>query len=88
LQWSPEQITSQVAVSMHSIYRYIQQDKSKGGHLYLHLRFINQRKRKYGQPKTRGQLQHRISIHGLPQIIEERSRFGDLEIDTIVGKNH
>ncbi|MCG2607483.1 hypothetical protein LZZ98_02750 [Acinetobacter sp. SM34] len=33
LQWSPEQIASQVAVSMHSIYRYIQQDKIKGGDL-------------------------------------------------------
>ncbi len=88
LQWSPEQIASQVAVSMHSIYRYIQQDKSQGGHLYLHLRFRNQRKRKYGQLETRGQLQHRISIHDRPYIIEERSRFGDLEIDTIVGKNH
>ncbi|WP_067656902.1 IS30 family transposase [Acinetobacter sp. TGL-Y2] len=87
LQWSPEQIASHVAISMHSIYRYIQQDKLKGGSLYLHLRFRNQRKRKYGQPETRGMLSNRKSIHDRPHIIEKRSRFGDLEIDTIVGKN-
>jgi len=88
LQWSPEQIASQVAVSLHSIYRFIQQDKSKGGDLYLHLRFTNQRKRKYGSIETRGQLTNRKSIHDRPAEIEQRSRFGDLEIDTIVGKNH
>jgi IS30 family transposase len=88
LQWSPEQIASQVAVSLHSIYRFIQQDKSKGGDLYLHLRFRNQRKRKYGSIETRGQLTNRKSIHDRPAEIEQRSRFGDLEIDTLVGKNH
>ena len=88
LQWSPEQIASQIAVSMHSIYRYIEQDKIKGGRLYLHLRFRNQRKRKYGHPEMRGKLNNRRSIHDRPKIIDGRSRFGDLEIDTIVGKNH
>ena len=73
---------------MHSIYRYILQDKMKGGHLYQHLRFRNQCKRKYGHPETRGKLNNRRSIHERPQIIDQRSRFGDLEIDTIVGKNH
>ncbi len=88
LKWSPEQIASQVAVSLHSIYRFIQQDKSKGGVLFHNLRFRNQRKRKYGSIETRGQLTNRKSIHDRPAEIEQRSRFGDLEIDTIVGKNH
>lgn len=88
LQWSPEQIASQTAVSMHSIYRYIQQDKIKRGRLYLHLRFRNQLKRKYGHLEMRGKINNRKSINDRPKIIEERSRFGDLEIDTIVGKNH
>ena len=79
---------SHIAVSMHSIYRYILQDKIKRGHLYQHLCFRNQRKRKYGHPETRGKLNNRRSIHERPQIIDQRSRFGDLEIDTIVGKNH
>lgn len=59
-----------------------------GGVLYTHLRFLNQRKRKYGHPETRGQISNRKNIKERPQIVEERSRFGDLEIDTIVGKNH
>lgn len=77
LQWSPKQITSHVAVSLHSIYRFMRYDKSKGGTLFHHLRFRNQRKRKYGSPKTRGQLTNRKSICAL-----------DLEIDTIVGKSY
>lgn len=88
LQWSPEQIASHISVSLHSIYRFIQQDKSRGGVLFHNLRFRNQRKRKYGSIETRGQLTNRKSIHDRPAEIEQRSRFGDLEIDTIVGKNH
>lgn len=41
LQWSPEQISSQIDVSFTSIYRYIQKDKITGGFLYTHLRFMN-----------------------------------------------
>lgn len=88
LQWSPEQISSHIMVSLHSIYRYIYRDKRAGGSLYKHLRFRNQRKRKYGQPETRGQLTNRRNIKKRPPIVEERTRFGDLEIDTIVGKKH
>ena len=88
MQWSPEQITSHVLVSLHSIYRFIRQDKNNGGTLFHHLRFRNLRKRKYGSPETRGQLSNRKSIHDRPAEIEQRTRFGDLEIDTIVGKNH
>ena len=88
LQWSPEQIASRVSVSLHSIYRLIRQDKNNGGTLFHNLRFRNQRKRKYGSSETRGQLANRKSIHDRPIEIEQRNRFGDLEIDTIVGKNH
>ena len=88
LQWSPEQISSHITVSLHSIYRYIYRDKRAGGNLYKHLRFRNQRKRKYGQPETRGQLTNRRNIKERSPIVEDRTRFGDLEIDTIVGKNH
>lgn len=87
LRWSPEQIASLVSVSLHSIYRLIRQDKNKDGTLFHHLCFRNQRKRKYGSPETRGQLANRKSIHDRPIEIEQRHRFGDLEIDTIVGKN-
>ncbi|WP_442768702.1 IS30 family transposase [Acinetobacter bohemicus] len=56
--------------------------------MYKNLRFRNQRKRKYGHPETRGQLTNRRNIKERPLVVEERSIFGDLEIDTIVGKHH
>lgn len=87
-QWSPEQIASHISVSLHSIYRFIRQDKGTGGKLFLNLRFRNQRKRKYGSTETRGQLNNRKSIHDRPTEVEQRIRFGHLEIDTIVGKHH
>nr|WP_298891967.1 IS30 family transposase [uncultured Acinetobacter sp.] len=77
-QWSPEQIASHVSVSLHSIYRFIRQDKGTGGKLFLNLRFRNRTKREYGSPETRGK----------PTEVEQRIRFGHLEIDTIVGKDH
>lgn len=90
-QWSPEQIASRVSISLHSIYRFIRQDKGTGGKLFLNLRFRNQKKRKYGSPETRGgnpPINNRKSIHDRPTEVEQRIRFGDLEIDTMVGKHH
>lgn len=74
---------------MHSIYRFIKLDKNTRGRALFHnLRFRNKRKRKYGTPEIRGQLSHCKSIHDRPIEIEQQTRFGDLEIDTIVGKKH
>ncbi|AXF43971.1 MULTISPECIES: IS30 family transposase [Acinetobacter] len=70
------------------IYRFIQQDKSKGGVLFHNLHSRKQRKKKYGSIENRGQLTNRKSIHHRSAEIEQRTRFGDLGIDTIVGKNH
>lgn len=82
-RWLPH-----MSVSLHSIYRFIQQDKIRGGVLFHNLGVSNQRKRKYGSIETREQLTKRKSIHDRPVEIEQRSRFGNLEIDMIVGKNH
>ena len=41
------------------------------------------RKNKY---KDRGQIKSRLSIAERPAIVDKKSRFGDLEIDTIIGK--
>ena len=45
-------------------------------------------RKKYGSIENRGQLTNRKSIHHRSADIEQRTRFGDLGIDTIVGKNH
>ena len=92
--YSPEQIYQRAkieginCVSHESIYQYIWDDKHNGGQLYLHLRRRNKRYRKRGNLKdSRGIIKDRISIDERPKIVEEKARFGDFEIDTIIGKN-
>lgn len=93
--YSPEQIkghcekTGVACVSHERIYQYIWTDKKLGGELHKHLRRQGRRYRKRGSAKdTRGLITNRIDIEERPVIVEEKSRFGDLEVDTIIGKNH
>lgn len=92
---SPEQIVGlckkngEKMVSHERIYQFIWQDKRCGGTLYKHLRTRGKLYRKRGQAKDkRGQIVGRIGIENRPTIVEKRERFGDLEIDTIIGKDH
>jgi len=92
--WSPEQISGWLAkeyrmrVSHESIYQFILKNKRHGGNLYLHLRCKRQRRKRYGTTNTRGQLVNRVSIDERPAIVETRSRIGDWELDTIIGRGH
>jgi IS30 family transposase len=93
--FSPEQIEGRLRaegksyVSHERIYQHIWSDLKAGGSLYTHLRRNKKRYRKRGGAKdTRGQLKNRIGIERRPVIVDEKSRFGDLEIDTVMGKNH
>lgn len=96
LQWSPEQISgwckrqnSKENVSHETIYRYIWKDKKNGGCLYKELRHHGKKYNKRGSQKSgRGCIPGRIDIAERPSIVEEKSRLGDWEIDTIIGKNH
>ncbi len=89
--WSPEQVSKRFSiegmptVSPEWIYRYILLDKVKGGNLYTHLRCQKKRKKRYGSPDARGQLNNRVSIDERPEIVDARSRPGDWEIDTVIG---
>jgi transposase, IS30 family len=93
--YSPEQIVGicklkgEKCVSTERIYQHIWSDKRKKGTLYLHLRTQGKRYRKRGSSKDRrGIIKNRIDIDQRPPIVEQRERLGDLEIDTIIGKNH
>ncbi len=92
--WSPEQISGwlvsefQITVSHESIYQFILKDKRLGGNLYLHLRCKKKRRKRYGSTSHRGQLLNRVSIDQRPAIVDTRSRMGDWELDTIIGKGH
>ena len=74
-------------VSHEAIYRWMYLDAKAGGELYQCLRFQHKRRRKqrrYGS--LRGLIPGRVSISERPAIVEQRSRFGDWEGDTVYGR--
>lgn len=92
---SPEQIVGiakkegNICVSPERIYQHIWADKKKGGTLYQCLRTQGKRYRKRGNKKDRrGTISNRVDISQRPTIVGEKKRFGDFEIDTVIGKNH
>jgi len=91
--WSPEQIVGwqkknkNKFVSYETIYKFIRLDKENGGNLYSFLRHkLKKRKRQVGKQKIK--IKNRVSIEQRPEIVNLKERFGDWEIDTIVGKNN
>jgi IS30 family transposase len=92
LDWSPEQIRDYcrdnqiMHISHEWIYQFIYKDKRAGGRLWKHLRCCKKRKKRYGSYEKRGQIPNRTSIDQRPMIAANRSRLGDWEADTIIGK--
>lgn len=94
-QWSPEQINGYCnvnnidMVSHETIYQYIYSEIRAGDLSPDHLRRHRKRRRKRLTKKDmRGTIPNRISIERRPAIVDDRSRIGDWEADTIIGKNH
>lgn len=92
--YSPEQVVGTLkkrgekTVSVERIYQHVWADKKRGGALHTHLRSRGKRYRKRGNAKdNRGIIKNRVGIEHRPEIVEKRDRFGDLEIDLIIGKN-
>ena len=90
--WSPEQIsgrlkTEGIAISHEHIYQYIYADKRAGGTLWTHLRCQKKRRKRYGKRDRRGKIPNRKSIEERPEIVEQRTRFGDWEVDLILGRD-
>ena len=91
-EWSPEQVSGWLSmeqglhVSHEWIYQYVYADKRRGGDLHAHLRCQKKRRKRYGSNERRGQIRGRVSIDERPEIVEERSRTGDWEADTVIGK--
>lgn len=91
-QWSPEQISGVLAkdgkyISHETIYRMIRKDKAEGGTLYKHCRHkLKRRTRPVGGRRI--SIPNRTSISERPAEVDGK-RFGDFEMDTIVGRgNH
>ena len=90
--WSPEQISGVLAkdgkyISHETIYRMIRKDKAEGGTLYKHCRHkLKRRARPVGGRRI--SIPNRTSISERPAEADGK-RFGDFEMDTIVGRgNH
>jgi IS30 family transposase len=91
IDWSPEQVSNVlkncgVPVSHEWTYQYIHDDKRNKGTLYRHLRQGKKRYRK-GQRTKAEVIKNKVSIDERPAIVETKKRFGDWEIDTVLGKN-
>lgn len=93
-KWSPEQISkaqvpeSMQMVSHERIYQYILEDKKKVSDKYKHLRRGKKNKKRYITDDRRGKLANTKSIHDRPREANQRSRYGDYEVDLSVGVNH
>jgi len=98
--WSPEQIAGRLTVmpprhlagmsiSHATIYRWIWARPERSKRLRPFLRVAKKKRRKpYGKPSRRGQIPNRVSIEKRPKVVARRSRLGDWEGDTVVGKGH
>ena len=93
--WSPEQISGRMkldtgtTVHHETIYQFIYRNKKAGGKLYKCLRHKNQkyhcRSKEY---QARGIIVDRVMIDKRPRVVDKKKRIGDLEIDTVIGKDH
>jgi transposase, IS30 family len=94
-RWSPEQISGFMkrnmnnSVSHERIYQHIWEDKANGGNLYTYLRHHGKKyNKRSGKNAGRGCIPGRIDIDERPKIVDEKTRIGDCELDTIIGKDH
>lgn len=91
-EWSLEQIKGWLRLCRsHSVshawsFQHIYHNTWVPETLFRHWRSQCQRRKRYGTYRGRGHLPTRISIEQRPAIVEHRSRLGNWERDTIIGK--
>ena len=92
---SPEQAANRLElegvlkISYETIYQHIYADKRNGGDLHQHLRSQKPRRKRYASgQERRGTIKNRVSIDERPEIVAQKTRIGDWEGDTVIGKNH
>ena len=100
-RYSPELVSAQwgkdgiKGVSHEAIYQFIWEckhsEKRKNKeykNLYKYLKHRRRRRKRGNYKDSRGLIPNRVSIEKRPKIVEKRKRFGDLEVDLIMGKAH
>ncbi|QGP57031.1 Transposase, IS30 family (plasmid) [Piscirickettsia salmonis] len=77
-----------IQVSESTIYRYIHEDREKGGELYKSLPHSGKSYKKKVKSGDKTKIPNRVGIEQRPAIADEKTEFGHFEIDTIVGRDH
>jgi len=93
--WSPQQIAGRLRyehpdrpdrwVSHECIYQWIARQKACGASWHTFLRQGHHKRRRRGRPETRGQIVGRVGIEQRPAEVDQRTRLGDWESDTLAG---
>ncbi|MXW44079.1 MAG: IS30 family transposase, partial [Candidatus Dadabacteria bacterium] len=93
--WNPDQISGRfhrdgvVSVSAKWIYNYIWEDRKAGGVLHKSLRRRGKKPNRRGRDGSgRGVIPGRVDISKRPAEVEDKTRVGDWEADTITGTRH
>jgi transposase, IS30 family len=100
-KYSPELISAQwkkdnkASISHETLYKFIWKCKHTNKtkyrqykSAYKHLKHGKRRRKRGNYKDTRGLIPNRVSIEKRPKVVEKRKRFGDFEVDLIMGKNH
>lgn len=92
-KWSPEQISGRLRkrrgmrIGTSTIYRWLAQDKARGGMSWLQTRQLSRRYRKgYRVRDLRGRMSGKRPLSERPRQAQDRSEVGHLEGDTVMGK--
>jgi IS30 family transposase len=100
-KWSPELISKRLSkesehcVSHETIYKWIWAAKHSNHRkhsvykqLYKHLRHTGRRQKRNNTKDKRGAIKGRVGIDKRPEVVNQRSRIGDIEVDLMMGSNH
>lgn len=99
-RWSPEIISGRGRlelgdfVSHETIYQYIwtmkwsnRTEHVQDKNLHAYLRHYGRRQKRKNKGQNRGCIPNRVSIDRRPAIVEQRVRYGDFEVDIMMGKD-
>ncbi|MCY4148170.1 MAG: IS30 family transposase, partial [Gammaproteobacteria bacterium] len=93
--WSPEQVSGRFLLegeemaSHEWICRHVRRDRKAGGDLYPCLRRRGRKPNwRGGRHSGRDLIPGRVDIAERPAEVEQKSRIGDWELDTIIGARH
>jgi IS30 family transposase len=95
INWSPEQISGRMQLeskttppSYSTVYRFIYRNALSSQDLWRSMRkprVCRIRRNQWENRPYQGQIRNRVWIDDRPKIVEERSRYGDYERDTVHG---